>query len=79
MFDLDNLLGLRPRTAADLFESIISALQVMNFVQRYQQIGPGVPNRHKDGSKWSGADVRAMNAKNGVGRPPRIRQLARAA
>lgn len=72
MFDIDNvtdrLLGRRAISAADLFESIISALQVMSFVPCLPiEIGPGVRNYHKDGSRYSGAHIRAMNARNGVG------------
>lgn len=80
MFDLDILLSREPRSASSLLEEILSFASAMTLMRAPIQIGPGVPDRHKDGSKWSGADVRAMNVKNGVGsRAVRIARQAASA
>lgn len=67
MFDLDILLGREPRNAGSLLEEILSLSAAMSFIRAPVMIGPGTRNYHKDGGKWSGKDVRAMNVKNGVG------------
>jgi hypothetical protein len=49
-------------SAAHLYESFLGGAYHRNI-----QHGRGVRNWHKDNSKWSGADIREMNARNGVG------------
>lgn len=68
MFDLDDFTfdrGLRA-TAADLLETIMSMGALIPLFNNHQ-IGRGVRNYHKGVGTWSGADIREMNARNGVG------------
>lgn len=70
MFDfLDEILGRRPMNAETLLGSILELSAAMSFWREPNRIGPGTRNWHKPRGKWSGADIRAMNARNGVGSP----------
>lgn len=62
MFNLKSVAG-AVLSAAAMYASFIENPGA----PRYLRLGRGTTNYHKGGSKWSGADVRAMNARNGVG------------